>query len=178
MRLRSFTFIEMVIVIVIIAILTIMAFPRIDVFRLLKFQGAGKKVLSDIRYAQSFAVLNHAYAGIQFLQGSNAYWLYSCVNSSCIPVTVGNWPVLQDPLSHANMGVNYTNDPQYKDIAIASANFGSGNMLIFNTDGVPVDMVSNAVLSSNGNVVLRYYGDTISVNVATKTGKVYESQSF
>jgi len=164
-------------VIVLIAILMIMAFPRIDVFRLLKFQGAGKKVLSDIRYAQSFAVLNHANTVIQFLPGTNVYSAYFCNNAPCMPVSA-NWPFLQDPLSRTNMVVNYANDPQYKGVAIASAVFGTSNMLVFNTDGVPVDWSSGNALASNGTVVLRYSGESINVNVAAKSGKVYESQSF
>ena len=175
--------VEMVIVIVIIGILTIMAFPRIDVFRLLKFQGAGKKILSDIRYAQSVAVLNHLYTGIQFLPnsalpGSNVYSVYFCNNTPCIPVTAANWPPMIDPLSRANMAVNYANDPQFKGISINSAAFGSSNMLVFNTDGAPVDAVSNVVLTGNGSVVLNYSGETISVSVAAKSGKVYVSKSF
>jgi Tfp pilus assembly protein FimT len=174
--------VELVTVIVIIGILTVIAFPRVDVFHLLKFQGAGKKVLSDIRYAQSYAVLNRSYAGIQFLPGSNAYWVYFCNNTNninCVPVaSSANWPPLQDPLSHANMGVNYMNDAQYKGITIASASFGSSNMLVFNTDGAPVDAVSNVVLTGSGNVVLSYSGETINVNVAAKSGKVYVSKSF
>ena len=175
MRPRSFTMVELVIVVVIIGILGVMAFPRVDIFRVLKFQAAGKKVLSDIRYAQSVAVLNHLYTGIQFSPGSNVYAAYFSNNA---PPVNSNWPFLQDPLSRANMVVNYTNDPQYKGVAIVSSAFGSGNMVVFNTDGAPVDWVSGNALTTNGTVVLRYSGETINVNVAAKSGKVYVSKSF
>ena len=171
----------MVTVIVLIGILAVMAFPRVDIFHILKFQAAGKKILSDIRYAQSAADLNHLYTGIQFSPGSNVYWAYFCNsadNNNCVPVATPRWPPMRDPLSGANMGVNYINDSQYKGIAIVSANFGSGNMLVFNTDGVPVDWSSGNALTANGTIVLRYSGETINVNVAAKSGKVYVSKSF
>lgn len=155
-----------------------MAFPSIDIFHILKFQAAGKKVLSDIRYAHSAAVLNHFYTGVQFLPGNDVYWVYFCNNTNCIPITSANWPPMHDPLSGANMGVNYVNDSQYKGVVITSATFGSSNMLVFNTGGVPVDAVSNVALTNNGSVVLNYSGETINVNVAAKSGEVYVSKSF
>jgi Tfp pilus assembly protein FimT len=171
--------VEMVIVVVIIGILTIMAFPRVDIFHVLKFQAAGKKVLSDIRYAQSVAVLNHAYTGIQFWPGSNLYYANFC-DAGCIPFSAANWPPLKDPLSgnNLNLGVNYVTDSQYRGIVIASSNFGSTIMLVFNPDGAPIDANSNSALSANGTIVLKYSGETINVNVAAKSGKVYVSKSF
>lgn len=180
MRARSFTLVEMVIVVVIIGILIVTAFPKVSILRILKFQAAGKKMLSDIRYTQSFAALNHVYTGIWFLPANDAYWVYSCANTNantnCFPAS--GWPSLQDPLSRVNMGVNYVNDSQYKGIAITSANFGTSSMLVFDPSGVPVDSFNGVPLSANGTLLLNYSGESVNANVVPKSGKVYVHTSF
>ena len=168
-------------VVVIIAILVVVAIPRTDVLRLLKFQGAGKKLLSDIRYAQNTAVLSRVHTGIAFLTGANQYWLYSCSNTAnCFPVVLpsANWLPLKDPLSRSDMYVDYTSDTQYKNINIVSPNFNGNTMLVFNPDGTPVDTATGNALTVNSTVSLNYSGESINFNISAKTGKANVTQSF
>lgn len=55
----GFTIIELIMVIVIISILAVLALPRFDSFYEIKLNGAVKKIISDIRYAQQMAISRH-----------------------------------------------------------------------------------------------------------------------
>ena len=183
MRLRnihdSFTLIEVVIVIVILGILVITSFPNISVFNSIKFSSAGKKVLSELRYAQSIAMSRNCYVAAQFIPSANRYSFYYC-NAvdpvDCFPVSALNWPFLSDPLSGGNMTTEYSSG-DYRGINLAVSNFASTDMLIFASNGTPLDGTGTALVS-NGVVRLEYDQGSIVFNVVPKTGKVYADEAF
>jgi len=176
---RSFTLIELIIVMVIVGILVAVSIPNISVFSLIKFSSAGKKVLADIRYAQSMALSRHSYTALQFVNNTEKYNGYICTAANCVPMSsyVSNWAVLADPLSGGQAGVSFASDSQYRGVDVYNAAVGNGNSVIFDPTGSPLDMDGSS-LTSNGLITLRYAGEEIVFNITPRTGKVYAQQSF
>jgi prepilin-type N-terminal cleavage/methylation domain-containing protein len=69
------TFIEVIVVMVIIGILSAVVIPRLDFasFSQASVDGAAQLVASDIRYAQEFAMANRVSKSIIFASGSGVY---------------------------------------------------------------------------------------------------------
>jgi Tfp pilus assembly protein FimT len=179
-HLRAFTLIEAILVIIIIGILTVVSLPNISVFNVLKFSGAGKKILADIRYAQSTALNRHNYTALQFIAASETYsgsFCNAANQANCFPITSANWAFLADPLTRVNMAMDFRTDSQYRGININSTFFGGADILVFDTNGMPRN-ATGAELSTNGVLVVGHKGETITFQVVPKTGKVYFDQSF
>jgi prepilin-type N-terminal cleavage/methylation domain-containing protein len=154
---KGFTLIELIMVMVIVAILAAIAIPRFDSFYSIKLDGNMKKIVSDIRYCQQMAVSRHGNCRIVFDTAADTYTAQEQL------VTSGPWSGVKDPFTRANLVMNYRSDPQYRGIDIASANFNSSNVLLFDWQGAPL---------SGGNVIFNYLGNTRTVGVANNTGKV------
>ena len=75
----GFTLIEAVMVVVMLGILYFVIQPRFDAFYNLKLKTAAKKLISDIRYAQSLAVSRHDDYAVSFDVNGENYRVY-CVS--------------------------------------------------------------------------------------------------
>ncbi|MCP4652176.1 MAG: hypothetical protein GY858_02175 [Candidatus Omnitrophica bacterium] len=170
-RRQSFTILESIAVIVIIGILVVIATPRFEVFQLIKFQGAGRKLISDIRYAQNKAVSAHINTAIYFRTDQERYLAFQCDPGLSDCTDSGQWTALMDPFTRQDLEVDYTTDPQYRGPAIASANFNATDYLRFDWEGIPQDRDGNN-LTANGTVVLDYVGESITITIIPQTGKV------
>ncbi len=157
---HGFTIIELIMVIVIIGILVSVAIPRFDSFHAVKFSGALKKMVSDIRYVQSLAISRHETCRIVFNSAGNTYSVYLADNSLAV-----------DPFTRGSLQVNFNTSPQYNGVDIVSADFGGVNTLRFTWEGVPQD-AGGVNLSTDGSVGFSYQGNTATVYVTPNTGKV------
>ncbi len=177
---RAFTFVEAIMVIVIIGILVTVSLPRMSVFYTLTFQSAGKKLLGDLRYAQTFAMTHHVNSAVQFYAANDNYSAVFCGNSACFPMASypANWSAMSDPLTRGSLGVDYRSDAQYHRIDIVSAGFGGATSLVFNPQGVPCDVTTGSALTADGTLTLGYKGDTITFTIRQKTGKIDVAKTF
>lgn len=170
---QGFTLIEFVMVIVIIGILTGLAIPRFQSFYAIKFSGAIKKVVSDIRFAQQLAISRHADSRIEF--SANTYKECYCKDAggACTTGTCAsaNWSAITDPFTRANLLVNLATDPQYKGTAISNVDFGGTATLRFNWQGVPQN-ANGVALTSDGSLGLSYHGNSSTIYVTPNTGRV------
>lgn len=157
----SMTIIEMVMTMVIIAILGVLAIPRVEVAGDIKLQGAVKTVRSDIRYAQSLAVYERRSVEVSFSPAADTY--------SVIYVDTGAG--VKDAFTRADIVRNFDDDPYFAGVNIASAGFSGRPVLRFDWQGVPLDW-RNEELDSSGEVVIAYRGKEIRVAVTPQTGKV------
>lgn len=159
-NIKGFTLIEVIMVIVIIGILVSVAIPRFNSFYAVKFSGAIKKVVSDIRYVQSLAISRHETCRIVFDSLNNTYSVYLANNSLAI-----------DPFTRGSLQINFNTSPQYNGIDITSVNFGGTNTLRFTWEGVPQDG-NGTNLSADGSVGFSYQGNISTIYITPNTGKV------
>lgn len=159
MKNRGFTIIELVMVIVIVAILTIISLPKIDTIYSIKLQGAAKRALSDIRLTQQLSISRHESYKIVFNLGTDTYQVQR--------VADGSYAV--DPFTRANLIVNFTTDPQQKGIDISATNL-TGGTLQFNWQGVPCDS-NGAALTAEATVTMTYNGNTKTIYITQSTGR-------
>jgi prepilin-type N-terminal cleavage/methylation domain-containing protein len=159
---RGFTFIEIIITILIIGIIAAIVNVQLNnSVTMAKLEGARWKLKSDLSYAQSLAVTQQVNHGIIFTP-PNSYSVYR--------QTTGN--LVNNPLSGGTFTVNYSADSNYRGVTINSTSFGSPttNRVEFNNFGTPSD--GTTVLASDGSVTLGYSGLTATVTVTKNTGKV------
>lgn len=164
---RAMTFIELVMIIVIIGILAVVALPRFETYYQIKVQAAAKKVVTDIRYVQNKAISRHADTRIIFNGGSEYYRAYYC-DSDC--ANEANWSALQDPSTRLDLVVDFSSDHQYTGIDMFAVNFNSTDTLRFNWQGIPQDNAGSN-LTSFGSLSLDYKNSSVTISVAPQTGK-------
>jgi len=156
---KSFTLIEIVVVMVIIGIIAAVSVNRFFAYQEMKVNLAARKLVSDIRFAQNLAASYHADVGIEFSVSNNWYRVYN----------VSSGTNYTDPSTHQEFVINYTSDPQFGGVNIASANFDGNATLIFNSLGKP-ENVGGADLVANGSIGLSYGGFNETVQVYAGTG--------
>ncbi len=168
MKNKGFTLIEVVMVIVIVGILAALAVPRFDSFYAAKLAGAVRKTASDIRYVQQIAISRHTNTRIVFNTASDTY----SAQEESSPGS-GTWNNMTDPFTRGALQTNFATDAQYKDIDIASVNFGGAGQgtLRFSLEGVPQNS-SGTDLASDGSVAFTYRGNTNTITVTANTGLV------
>lgn len=160
---KGFTFIEMVMLLLIVGILSAVIIIDIaNTTSLSKLQAARFKLKSDIIYAQSLAVTQQVNHGVIFnpvLDTYSVYWL-----------TTGN--IVKNPLTQNDFTVNFSTDKDFQGINLVSISFGSltSDRVEFNNLGVPSD--GTTPLSSNGSIVIGYQGSSSTITVTKNTGKV------
>jgi prepilin-type N-terminal cleavage/methylation domain-containing protein len=155
---KSFTLIEMVMVLVIVGVLAALAVPKMEGFYAMKLSGAVKKVVSDIRYVQRLALTEHTNCRVVFNALSETY-----AAEKEYPNASNKWVRITDPFTNAGLLINYKTDPQYSGIDIISSNFGGTSTLLFNWQGIP---------QSSGSVSLSYRGNNNILTVENNTGRV------
>jgi len=160
--LKAFTLIEIIMVIVILGILTALAAPRFEDFYSVKIRNAAKKIASDIRYVQQYAVANHTDYKITFSVAGNQYDCQKVSDSSYI----------KDPFTNNDFIVDFDTEPLFKPVKISNVSVNLvGGVLCFNWQGVP-QSPSGTNLSSAGTVQLTYQGRTVTISVEPQTGLV------
>lgn len=158
----GFTFIEIVIVITLIAILAWLAFPSIGALGEMRLDAAARRVASDIRYAQNRAIGSRTVHGVRFDIASNRYIVYA-VNSGSAIVNPAN--------RGQNLVVSFAALTETRGVSIESASFGSTPGVTFDYYGVPRDS-AGVDLAAAGRVVLLYQGQRDTIQVTPQTGAV------
>lgn len=157
----SMTVLEMVMTMVIIAILGVLAVPRVEVANDIKFQGAVKTLRSDIRYAQSLAVYERRDVEISFSPSADTYKV----------VYVDTGSGVKDAFTRADVIRDFEEDPYFAGVDVVSADFAGRSVLRFDWQGMPMDW-RNRELDSAGEVVLAYRGKKTRITITPQTGKV------
>ena len=166
-KISAFTLIELVMVMLITAILSIFVITDlINSVSSARLQAARFKLKSDIIYAQSLAVTQQINHGVVFTPSSEIYSLYRRINATTTLIII-------NPLTLSNFTVNYQTDSNFQGVNLASTSFGSPttDQVEFNSTGVPLSNAT-AQLIADGSVTLGYGGATALINVTKNTGKV------
>lgn len=149
---HGFTYIEMILVIIIVAVIGISVNPfRRQVS--LSLQAESRRILSDIRYAQALSMAS----GIRYRWVRTSSTTYQIINASGSAITLPNGSSTMT-LSAGNSITGITNLPS--------------NLIAFNTQGIPyVDTGSPGTpLAATATITLSNSGLTSTVSVLAGTG--------
>lgn len=161
---KGFTLIELVVVLVILALISIITFSSITPLDSIRLNLAGQQIQSDIRYAQSLAVSIQRPVRISFSSGSDNY----TVSFESTPGS-GVWTTAKKYLSQDNFTVQLKSGT-FAGIDITSVSFnGAETPLVFNKWGNPCAGNVSTPLTSTGRVRLN---NALDILVGVATGRV------
>ena len=159
---RGFTLTELTVMVVILGVLSWLAYPKMAAMDEVKLDAAARRVAADLRYAQGLAMSRRVIHGILFNTAQEKYTVFA--PNAATPIT--------DPADRArSLIVDYTTRTEFKGVLVQSAAFGTTPGVTFDYFGVPRD-TAGVDLTSQGVVVLTYQGNTDSILVAPQTGTV------
>ena len=158
---KGFTVIELIMVILVISILAVVLIPKIGGIHSFKLDGAGRKLVSDMKYAQKLAMSRHQIHGILFEPAQEKYTVYR----------EGADAPIEDPHRPGTSLIVDYDDEHFAGVDLYSANFTGGNEVRFDCFGAPSD-ASDTPLTATGEVVLKYSGGEIKIEVTPNTGKI------
>jgi len=163
---NGFTFIELTMVLVIVAIIGVLVMKPVSYLSQVREAAAARIVKADIRYAQSYALRTQLSTCAIFNPATGIYNLY---NQS----SPGVWALMTNPLLNTSYTVNIGTG-NYSGVVLSQTNFnGVNNGLIFDDSGTPYSCNSSCgaitLLSAQGSVT--FSGGT-TVTVQANTGKV------
>lgn len=128
--LTGFALFELIMIMVILAILTIVATPRIADTISMRLDMAARNIQSDIRYTQSLAISIQRRTGVLFSSIQDRYSVY-------IEDRPGNWIQATDPLTREDFVVQLNTD-EFAGIDLVLVYFnGFDRALIFDRWGNP-----------------------------------------
>lgn len=159
---RGFTLTELTVMVVILGVLSWLAYPKMAAMDEVKLDAAARRIAADLRYAQGLAMSRRVIHGILFSPAQEKYTVFA--PNAATPIT--------DPADRARtLVVDYTTRTEFKGVLVQSAAFGTTPGVTFDYFGVPRD-TAGVDLTSQGVVVLTYQGNTDSILVAPQTGTV------
>ena len=167
-RQAGWTMIEMTMVIVVTSLMAVSLQPRMQGFSVYKAVGAGRKLLSDIRYTQQLAMSRGASYGIEFDTIGEQYRVFDVATginitdpvNGVVGVTGANWT--------SGFVVNYMSEPELSGVDLVGTNFGT--QIRFDSYGRPKDS-TNTLFTSVGNIVVSCTGSSKTLSVDPRTGR-------
>lgn len=168
MQKTGFTLVELVMILLVVAILSVaMMTDLVSSLSSVRLEAARWKLKSDIIYAQNLSVTQGLNHGVIFDPDAETYSLYSQTTDN----------IVNDPQTTNPFTINYTTDPSFKGIGINSASLGSPttNRLEFDSYGAPY--FDDATVPANklivdGTIILGSGGSTMTITITKETGKI------
>jgi prepilin-type N-terminal cleavage/methylation domain-containing protein len=164
MKRRGFSLIELVILLVILGIISVVAFIRLDPYKGIKLDAGAKKVAADLQTVRNLSLSLAKWYGVSFeVDPVNTYTVYE---------TTGTLDaVIENP---AQPGKNFqvALGSYYDGIKILSVNISGGNKVEFHPAGAPYNDKNGAPIVAIGRIVLGFSGVTKEVNISPNTGEI------
>lgn len=152
-RIRGFSLIELVTVLVLVAILAVFAAPRLFTIQTITLPAVAAQLVANIRYTQSLSMSQGQRYRINFT--ATTYQISDMAGTPIVqPVTASTAPISVAPATLTGFNPPLTN-----------------NYLAFDTKGVPYASATTA-LASNATITLTSGSEVSNVVVAPETGQV------
>ena len=161
MNRQGFTLIELVLLILILAILAAVLYPKGDI-NTVRAATVARKLLSDLRYAQQLANATQTRHGVNF-NSSTQYTVFKN-NDSGVPAT--------DPMKSGNYVVNMTGD----FAGATLSNTLTGGIVRFDSLGIPYEGAngSQAALAAARTITVSAGAGAIkTITIEPNTGQVW-----
>lgn len=165
---KGFTFLEIIITVVIIAILAFAAVPRMINTTDMRLGIAKDKVLSDVKYAREYATNHNCMTLVRFYVNLDTYAIYENLS--------GSWQIMNLP-GTAESFVVALNTGQYNGVIIKSADFEGDFEFAFNALGTPYRVIgssTSSMLTVPGILVLGHGGgpEEHTITITPVTGNI------
>ena len=159
---HGFTFIELVVVITILGVLSVFAMPGWFAMSRMNLDVTRRRLATDLTYAREVAIQKHDPVMVKFNTAAGSYVIYQ--RSTGVDLT--------DP-SNRSRTLSFTMNGQDNSggVTLTSAAIGGMAGMRFNSWGTPCDSLGNAI-TSTGIVVLASGGNSDTVRVEARTGFV------
>jgi len=140
---NGFTFIELIIAIIIVGILGSMAFTRIlNNLNPIKVRAAIEQITSDIEQTKALSMAQHDTITIAFNITNDSYSIYNG--------PTGNQTIMTDYLGSNNGTISF-DQSEYKGVDISGANFSGSTQLSFDTWG---NTISGGTITLNTDNII------------------------
>jgi len=140
---QGFTFIELIMVIIIFGILSVAAFTRIvNNLDSIKVRAAIEQITSDIEQSKAISMAHHDTVSIAFNISNDSYTIYKGPS--------GNQTIYTDYLG-SNSGVISFDHSEYEGVDISNVNFGGSTQLSFDTWG---NTISGGTITLNTDNII------------------------
>ena len=166
MRKAGYTIVELVVVVIVIGILSVVAFAAINnAMRGIQLVNAADKLASDLRYAKSLSESTGKWYGVSIeVSPVDQYTIYSTTGTSD---SVADNPAKFGSGFIVKVYTEYT-------VTISSVTIEGGKKIEFSPGGMPyTDRYAFGPLSSEGVVTLSKSGSTRGVRIVPGTGRIY-----
>jgi len=140
---QGFTFIELIMVIIIFGILSVAAFTRIvNNLDSIKVRAAIEQITSDIEQSKAISMAHHDTVSIAFDISNDSYTIYKGPS--------GSQTIYTDYLG-SNSGVISFDHSEYEGVDISNVNFGGSTQLSFDTWG---NTISGGTITLNTDNII------------------------
>ncbi len=157
---RGFTFVEILVVVVILAIAAMVAIPMAGSAANMQIKSAANMIAADLEYAKSMAITTGQLYSVEFDTANETY-----------SIKDQNGSVIGHPLNGgAAYVVNLRNDSRLSKVDINSVSFDSTTRIKFDYLGSPYNGSGNPL--NSGVITLRAGTITITVRVEPVTGYI------
>jgi prepilin-type N-terminal cleavage/methylation domain-containing protein len=163
MQKNAFTFVELIVVMVILSIVALLAIPMISSAADVQVRSAANMIAADLDYAKSMAITTQRNYWVVFDPANESYEVHDSDGVIEHPVNVGS-----------DFVVDLANDSRLSRVDIVSADFDPGSQpsVTFDYLGSPYSGTSTANLLNSGVISLGAGSFTMTVTVEPMTGYV------
>ncbi len=178
---RSYTLIELIIVMGVLALAAALLVPNLVGSDTMRAQAAVRMLIADLSFAQSDALANQEYRRVVFYDDGSGYCIIEVDGGATTPADLDDPSVIYvyDPLGHIGRYiVDYTLDKRFEGVWISAANID--NILVLeDRPEITYDMMGGTVLSNTesvpgtgGSVTLSYKDSSYRIDISPFTGKL------
>jgi len=180
-RPRSYTLIELIMVMAVLALAAALLVPNIVGSDTMRAQAAVRLLIADLSFAQSDALANQEFRRVVFYRDGSGYCIIEVAGGETTPADLDDPGVnyVYDPLG--TMGryiVDYTVDDRFEGVSISAANIDN-ILVIEDRPEITYDLMGGTVLSNSaslpgtgGSVTLSYKDSSYEIDIAPFTGKL------
>ncbi len=157
----GFTLAEMLVVIVILGIAAMVVIPSIGNTTDMQATSAARQLVSDLLFAQTYSISQKQPYQVVFDAANESYEVQESSTSS----------VITHPITKMPYQMSFLANKHLKNVRITSVDFDSGNLVKFNSLGMPYNSAGSQ-LAARGTVILTVGTHNITVTVEPVSGRI------
>ena len=179
-RPRSYTLIELIMVMAVLALAAALLVPNIVGSDTMRAQAAVRLLIADLSFAQSDALANQEFRRVVFYRDGSGYCILEVAGGETTPADLDDPGVnyVYDPLGHIGRYiVDYTLDKRFEGVWISAATIDGVDLE--DRPEITYDMMGGTVLSNSlslpgigGSVTLSYKDSSYQIDISPFTGKL------